>query len=122
MHKYLIIFLSVLMTLTSGLSYSASTKTHRVPEFSNDKVNVWQTTIYPGSAQVLSMHRHEHNRVVVAFDDGELKIKNDKGDVHYLKLTKNKAYYLQKDVPGELHSDENISHHPIKVLVVELND
>jgi len=66
------------------------------------------------------MHRHEHDRVVVAFSDGLLKITNDKGKVHYLKLEKDKGYYLARDVPGELHSDENMSLRPIKVLVIEL--
>lgn len=68
------------------------------------------------------MHRHEYNRVVVAFDNGTLKITNDKGNVHYLRLEKEKAYYLTKDVLGELHVDKNISQHPIKVLVIELKN
>lgn len=94
--------------------------TTRIPQFSNEQVAIWETIIYPTKNQVLKMHRHEQDRVVVAFDNGLLKITNDKGKVHYLKLKKNKAYYLSKDLPNELHNDENLSSHPIKVLVMEL--
>lgn len=99
----------------------AAAGTQRIPQFTNEKVAVWETIIYPESGQVLKMHRHEHDRVVVALDSGELKITNDKKQTHFLKLVKNKAYYLSKDVPGEMHSDENISKHPIRVMVIELN-
>jgi hypothetical protein len=106
--------------LGSVSSYAGST--HRTPQFENDKVNVWKTVIYPSTSQSLQMHRHDNNRVLVAFDNGTLKITTDKGVVHYLKLEKNKAYYLTKETPGELHSDENISKHPIEVMVIELKD
>lgn len=119
MRKYFIFLFGVFISFVVSTVYST---THRVAEFSNEKVNVWQTTIYPGASQKLKMHRHEYNRVLVAFDDGILKIKNDKGQIHYLKLAKNKAYYLAKDIPAEVHTDENISHHPIKILVIELKN
>ena len=66
------------------------------------------------------MHRHDYDRVLVALSNGTLKITNNKGDVHYLKLKKNKAYYLPKDPMDELHQDENITQHPITVMVIEL--
>lgn len=103
-------------------SSAGSSTTTRIAQFSNDKVSVWETVIYPSANQVLKMHRHEHDRVLVAFSDGLLKITNDKGKVHYLKLEKNKAYYLTKDIPNELHNDQNMLFHPIKVLVVELKN
>lgn len=120
MYKYFVFFITGLIFLSTTLTYGASKTTHRITQFSNEKTNVWRTTIYPGKSQTLKMHRHEYNRVLVAFDDGVLKIKNDKGEVHDLKLIKNKAYYLKKDVPNELHSDENTTNHPIHVLVIEL--
>ena len=52
--------------------------------------------------------------------DGLLKITNDKGKTHYLKLKKDKAYFLAKDPINELHNDENLSDHPISVMVIEL--
>lgn len=96
--------------------------TQRISQFENDRVNVWQTIIYPSTKQALTMHRHEHDRVLVALNHGLLKITNDTGEVHYLKLIKNQSYYLTKDKPQELHTDENISHHPIKVVVIELKN
>ncbi len=116
----LIILVIASSFLMNNLSNAALSKTGRIVQFSNDKVSVWKTVIYPNTSQVLKMHRHEHDRIVVAFTNGLLKITNDKGKVHYLKLQKNKAYYLPKDVPDELHKDQNVSSHPVKVLVVEL--
>lgn len=122
MHKYLtILFTSILFMMSTTHTYSAAQVTHRVAQFSNKQVTVWKTTLFPGSSQTLKMHRHDKDRVLVAFNNGTLKIKNDKGSVHYLNLEKNKAYYLKKDNKLELHSDENITHHPIHVLVIELN-
>lgn len=94
--------------------------TNRYPQFANDKVSVWKTVIYPSNQQKLKMHRHEKDRVLVALTDGKLKVTNDKGKVHYLNLEKDKAYYLLKDEAGELHSDVNLSKHPVQVMVIEL--
>ena len=113
--------LFMLYFLTSVINASP-VATQRVAQFSNNKVSVWKTIIFPSVSQGLKMHRHDHDRVLVALDDGKLKITNDKGKVHYLNLKKDKAYYLSRDIPGELHGDENVTSHPIKVMVIELND
>lgn len=114
-------FLFVMVLLSMNLlCFASDIKTTRMPEFSNNEVDVWKTIIYPNKNQRLKMHRHEYNRVVVALNNGTLKITNDKGKIHYLNLEKDHAYYLTKDVPNELHSDENIGKHPITVLVIEL--
>lgn len=118
--RYRLMLLVASLFLSMSHLSCASPSTTRISQFSNDKVSVWETVIYPNANQVLKMHRHEHDRVVVALSNGLLKITNDKGKVHYLKLEKNKAYYLTKDVPNERHNDENMSSHPIKVLVIEL--
>lgn len=109
------------MTMLSNV-HADSQQTRRISQFSNESVRVWKTVIYPTKAHVLKMHRHDSDRVIVALDSGTLKITNDKKETHYLKLEKNKAYFLAKDKPYELHSDENMSHHPIKVMVIELNE
>ncbi|WP_454782939.1 hypothetical protein [Legionella sp. WA2022007384] len=121
MRQYIIFILSTLAFLTSMDSYAEDQKTVRTPQLSNKEVSVWTTVIYPNKKHSLKMHRHEHNRVIVALDNGLLKVVNNKGKEHFLKLEKDKAYYLSKDVPGELHTDENMSNHPIKVVVIELN-
>lgn len=96
--------------------------TKRIEQLNNERVSVWETIVYPSAKQKLAMHRHEHDRVVVALTDGVLKITNDKGKSHIWKLEQNKAYYLTKDIANELHNDENMGDHPIKVMVVELKD
>jgi len=105
--------------MLSGITGAYAQPTTRISQFSNDKTNVWKTIIYPTSTQVLKMHRHDYDRVIVALSNGLLKITNDKGKTHYLKLLKNKAYYLTKDPSHELHQDENMSKHPITVMVIE---
>ncbi|MDP3560091.1 MAG: hypothetical protein Q8R79_07085 [Legionellaceae bacterium] len=112
--------LFLLILIPMNMAYAHTTK--RIAEFSNAQVAVWKTVIYPNSKQRLAMHRHEYNRVMVALSDGVLKITNDKGKTHYMKLEKNKAYYLTKDIPNELHMDENITRHPISVMVIELKE
>ncbi len=106
-------------TLTITQANTATTK--RIEQFANKQVKVWRTVIYPTSSQSLTLHRHDHNRVLVALTNGLLKITNDKGQVHYLHLIKDKAYYLKKDIPNELHKDENLTQYPIKIMVIELN-
>lgn len=120
MKKQFIVLIAFVSLITMGNSQAQTQVTKRIPQFSNDQVNVWKTVIYPTSKQVLTMHRHEHNRIVVALSNGLLKITNDKGKIHYLRLEKNKAYYLAKDTPNELHKDENVTHQPIKVMVIEI--
>jgi beta-alanine degradation protein BauB len=120
MKKYhpLVIFLFLLITTDTALAQI----TTRTPEFSNSKAKAWKTVIYPSSKNALKMHRHEHDRVLVALNSGRLKITNDQGATHYLKLKKHHAYYLPKDPPHELHQDENITKHPIQVFVIELKE
>jgi hypothetical protein len=112
--------LCVALLVTVSMTVLSAPVTNRVPYFTNKQVSAWESIIYPSSSQVLKLHRHDNNRVVVAFTDGTLKIVNNNGAVHYLKLKKQQAYFLQKDVPGEMHTDENISGHPITVAVIEI--
>ncbi len=120
MKKYLITLL--ICILISGVPTTYAQSTARIQQFSNDKTNVWKTIIYPTSTQVLTMHRHDYDRVIVALSNGLLKITTDKEKTHYLKLEKNKAYYLTKDPLHELHKDENMTNHPIAVMVIELKN
>ena len=102
-------------------SHSNSATSKRIPQLSNERVQAWKTIIYPTAKKKLAMHRHDHDRVIVALTDGLLKIKNNSGKVHYLSLKKNQSYYLEKDPIQEFHTDENMSHHPIQVIVIELS-
>lgn len=115
--------ISLLMT-APGICWgnTPSNTTSRITELTNNKVNVWKTVIYPHKSHILKTHRHDHDRVLVALSDGQLKVTNDKGQSHYITLKQDKAYYFPKDNPDEFHTDENISSHPISVMVIELKD
>ena len=117
--KVVIGLLVGLLFLSSSLQAQA---TQRIEQINNEKVTVWKTFIYPSAKQKLAMHRHDHPRVVVALTDGLFKITNDKGQSHNWKLEKNKAYYLSPDLANELHSDQNMTGHVIKVMVIELKN
>jgi hypothetical protein len=80
MNSYVITALSCL--LAAGSINCQAQETQRIEQFSNSNVTVWKTIIYPTVKQTLGMHRHEHDRVLVALTDGELKITNNKGAIH----------------------------------------
>lgn len=113
--------LALVAIVFSQVSFAAPA-THRIQQFSNQRVTVWETIIYPGTkSNQLQLHRHDNDRVVVALTDGVLKVTNDKGESHLLTLVKEHAYFLPADAPGVLHTDENTGKQPIKVMVVGLN-
>lgn len=123
MKKFIIYFSAMtFLGLISLNTYALTKLSQRIPQFSNHKVKTWQTIIYPSNNQKLPMHHHDHDRVVVVLRGGTLKVINQNGIVNFLKLRKGKAYYLAKNAKGEVHTDENISQHPIQVMVIELLD
>ncbi len=111
-----------LVVLALGFTSAASPQpprtTVRTPQFENDSVRVWKTSIAPG--QPLTMHRHESGRVIVALTDGTLRIVKESGDSRTVTWEKGNAYWLAADPPGERHGDLNEGKEPIEVMVVEL--
>jgi hypothetical protein len=63
---------------TSAVGTELPRSTVRTPQFENDSVRVWKTSIAPG--QPLTMHRHESARVIVALTDGTLRIVKGSGE------------------------------------------
>lgn len=114
------IILSVLCCLSLCTHLYAQDTTKRIPQVENNKVKVWQTIVYPSTKQALPMHRHDHDRVVIAMTDGKFKITTSTGQVSFFEIKKDQAYFVGKDKPGELHNDENVTGHAIRVMVVEL--
>jgi quercetin dioxygenase-like cupin family protein len=108
--------------LAVGLAASSSsqptTVTRRTPQFENESVRVWKSTIAPG--QPLSLHRHESGRVIVALTGGTLEIVKESGEARSVTWETGKAYWLPADPPGERHGDRNPGPQPIEVMVVEL--
>ena len=120
-NKYKKLLISISLLLITFTSVSAKEPiTRRIQELNNNKVSVWKTIIYPTKEAELSMHRHDNDRVVVALTDGLLKVTNDQNKVHYLKLKRGMSYFLKKDPINELHVDQNMTNHPISVVVIEL--
>ena len=103
---------------TSAASPQPPRSTVRTPQFENESVRVWKTSIAPG--QPLTMHRHEAGRVIVALTDGTLRVVKESGDSRTVTWEKGKAYWLPADPPGEKHGDLNEGKEPIEVMVVEL--
>ena len=94
------------------------TVTQRFPQFENDSVAVWKTVIAPN--QPLSMHRHDHGRVIVALKGGTLKIVPENGEPHIVTWETGKAYWLSPDPPGQMHGDVNEGTEAIEVMVIEM--
>lgn len=92
--------------------------TMRLPQFENESVKVWKSTVVPNSP--LPLHRHEHPRVIIALTGGSMKIAEENGESEVHQWETGKAYWLPANRPGTQHSDVNVGDKPIEVMVVEL--
>jgi hypothetical protein len=90
----------------------------RVPQFENDDVKVWKTTVMPNAP--LSLHRHDHARVIIPIIGGTIQIKQESGASETHQWDAGKAYWLTADPPNQLHVDIDAGPKPIEVMVVEL--
>jgi hypothetical protein len=95
-------------------------QTGRLPQFENDNVRVWKSLIVPNAP--LTLHRHDHGRVIIALQGGTMNIVDSTGtkDVHVWES--GHAYWLPAMPPGTTHSDVNAGTRPIEVMVVELKN
>jgi len=93
----------------------------REPQFENAQVSVWKSIVMP--KQPLTLHRHEHGRVLVALTDGQLKVVDGAGKtLDTYNLTAGKALWLGVDPPGQMHADVNPGTKPVEVIVVQLKN
>lgn len=106
------------VSLAGSTGQEVPSATRRVPQFENEAVRVWRSTIAP--SQPLSLHRHENGRVIVAIQGGTLRIVKESGESRSVTWETGNAYWLPADPPGERHGDVNDSKEPIVVMVVEL--
>lgn len=115
-----IAILAVLLIVFAGGTRSAqtATETERVPQFENGDVKVWKSVIYPN--QPLTMHRHDHPRVIVALKGGTIEIVDQGGTREQHVWETGKAYWLPANLPNSRHADVNTGDQPIEVMVVEL--
>lgn len=101
-----------------ALAPQVPSQSQRVPQFENDEVRVWKTTVVAGAP--LTMHRHEHPRVLIALVGGTMKIVQQSGTSESHVWETGKAYWLPANAPGTMHADVNAGDQPIEVMVVEL--
>jgi beta-alanine degradation protein BauB len=121
-----IFFIAILIALAGVLGSQQSqpfvpapqVQTQRIPQFENEEVKVWRSVITPNAP--LTMHRHEHPRVIIALSGGTMNIVEDNGRNESHVWESGKAYWLPANAPNTMHADVNKGDKPIEVMVVEL--
>ncbi len=106
--------------LLSQLISRQSNQVQRIPQFENDDVKVWKTVIMPNAP--LTMHTHQHARVIIALSGGTMKIVSQSGASESQKWETGKAYWLSAEEGKKPHADANAGTKPIEVMVVELKN
>jgi hypothetical protein len=104
--------------LLTAIALTPQQQTQRIAQFENDDVKVWRSVVVPNTP--LTMHRHEHGRVIVPIVGGTMKIVTQGGASETHQWDTGKAYWLPANAPNELHADVNAGTKPIEVMVVEL--
>ncbi len=119
-YRISIAILSVLLLAAAGVIHSQQTvaQTQRFPQFENEDVKVWKSVVLPN--QPLTMHRHDHPRVIIALKGGTMKIVDQNGAEEQHVWDTGKAYWLPANPPNTKHADVNTGNQPIEVMVVEL--
>ena len=100
------------------IMHSQQQSTRRVPQLENEDVKVWKSVVYPNTP--LTMHRHDHPRVIIALKGGMMKIVENSGSFENHPWESGHAYWLPANPPNTQHADVNAGSEPIEVMVVEL--
>lgn len=104
----------------SELISQTSNQVQRIPQFENDDVKVWKAVIMPNAP--LTMHTHQHARVIIALEGGTMKIVSENGASETQKWETGKAYWLSAEEGKKPHADANDGTKPIEVMVVEIKN
>jgi hypothetical protein len=121
--KHLLTAIALLVGMVLGAagairSQQSAAGTQRIVQFENDDVKVWRSIVVPNAP--LTMHRHEHGRVIIPLRGGTMKIVEQSGASESHVWEAGKAYWLPANAPGTMHADVNAGDQPIEVMVVEL--
>lgn len=116
--RALFVLIGFLGALGVMRSQQAGTGSQRVQQFENDDVKVWRALVLPNAP--LTMHRHEHGRVIIPLRGGTMKIVEQSGSSERHVWETGKAYWLPANAPNTMHADVNAGDKPIEVMVVEL--
>src|SRR5436190_382888 len=87
----------------STLTPQQAGQTQRTPQFENEDVAVWKTTIAPNAP--LTMHTHQHPRVIIALSGGTMKVVNEDGTSESHQWDTGKAYWLPVEQGKKRHAD-----------------
>ena len=109
---------TILLFAAAGVIYSQQATTQRFPQFDNEDVKVWRSVVLPN--QPLTMHRHDHPRVIIPLRGGTMKIVDSTGATEVNHWEVGHAYWLPANPPNTTHADVNGGTEPIEVMVVEL--
>jgi hypothetical protein len=112
------LLIPALLLTAIALTPQQQPQTQRIPQFENDDVKVWRSVVVPNAP--LTMHRHEHGRVIIPIQGGTMKIVTQGGSTEDHKWDVGNAYWLGANKPGEMHADVNAGTKTIEVMVVEL--
>jgi len=109
-----------LITYSVPFSQSSSVlvSAQRTPQFENENVAVWKTVVPPNAP--LTMHTHQHPRVIIALTGGTMKVVYEDGTSEMHNWETGKAYWLPTSEGLKRHADVNTGSKPIEVMVVEL--
>jgi len=94
------------------------TPQQRTLQFENEDVAVWKAVVTPNAP--LSMHTHQHPRVIIALAGGTMKVVNEDGTFELHPWETGKAYWLPASQGLKRHADVNTGSKQIEVMVVEL--
>jgi hypothetical protein len=114
----IVLVVPALLLTAIALTPQQQLQTQRIQQFENDDVKVWRSVVVPDAP--LSLHRHEHGRVIIPIEGGTMKIATQGGPTETLQWDKGNAYWLPANPPNQLHADVNAGTKPIEVMVVEL--
>jgi quercetin dioxygenase-like cupin family protein len=115
-----VLLLAVALIPVGTLTPQQAGQTQRIPQFENEDVAVWKTTIAPNAP--LTMHTHQHPRVIIALSGGTMKVVNEDGTSEQHQWDTGKAYWLPTEEGKKRHGDANIGSGPIEVMVVEVKN
>jgi hypothetical protein len=114
----IVLVVPALLLTAIAITPQQTVQTQRFPQFENDDVKVWRSVVVPNAP--LTMHRHEHGRVIIPIAGGTMKIVTQGGGTESHKWDTGNAYWLPKNEPNQMHADVNAGTKPIEVMVVEL--
>jgi quercetin dioxygenase-like cupin family protein len=115
-----VLLFAIALIPVGALTPQQAGQTQRIPQFENEDVAVWKTTIQPNAP--LTMHTHQHPRVIIALSGGTMKVVNEDGTSEQHQWDTGKAYWLPTEEGKKPHGDANIGSRPIEVMVVEVKN